>query len=758
MSRPTPPPKPSPAQTPTPTAAKRRWRNALLVGLSVLAAVGVVLILNYVVYWQYRGMSPDARAWVRYDLTSTRRYSLSPQTRGVIDDLETQYRVVTMLGGDGTTDEQQQRIRDLVDEYARASSDIDATHIDLDTEPRRRDALLAEMDAMFAEDTESIRGSIADGLEQLERYDKLVDQIEAGLSQIVDSDLEMRPQSLQKQRLTDLHSQYLRLQDQADQIRTLRREMLGEAWQTRLQAPGEIDAASGNAGQSLPDYARLMNEIKRYVIQFVGQTLPDTPGKANDLFNGIVINQLVKAERIEQAQFARDFFASLAQQAPQLLKNLRVEANDLLLVTPPHRYDEARFVLNDKPCVLLTSGGDARVVPADLLFRGAGGTAQGSTNDLFVGEEQLTGALISMKLDPPPLIVFVRSNTGQRALSATGSEGQRLEGVYDHVAKRLLSMDFELVEWANPLREDPPEPRPGQRVVWVTMPFLPPNTARRESLDNARKDKVAGFLSERLAEGDGAMVMLSYNPDTDPNLKTEQTADSLVTLLKGFGIDPQLYHSATRLSEEAEDPSKSKYSTRFVVNAWPDSKIVGRSLDGIDTLFSTPMPLELETVGEAKPRALVALEHPAMYVQRDVPDPETAAFSPEPGSGRERVVIGASSTRGEARLITIGDAYWADDRNTSAAVLPDGNAGPGLAEKPGARILYPGNSDLFVNSVCWLAHEEALIAASPRTQDIRRIDPMTDSARLGYIYLLRAGLPALIFAMGICVWLVRRRA
>jgi hypothetical protein len=752
------PPASKPTRTPAPTAAKRRWRNALLVALSVLAAVGVVLILNYVVYWQYRGMSPDARAWVRYDLTSTRRYSLSPQTRGVIDALDEPHRVVTMLGGDNMTDEQQQRIRDLVDEYARASADIEAAHIDLDTEARRRDALLAEMDAMFAEDTEAIRTSIADGIEQLERYDALVDQIEAGLKQIVDSDLEMRPQSLQNQRLADLHGQYLRLQDQADQIRSLRREMLGEQWEQRLKSPGEIDTSSATAGQSLPDYARLMSEIKRYVIQFVGQTLPDTPGKANELFNGIVVNRLVKADKIENAENARNTLASLVRQVPELIKQVRVEANQLLLVTPPHRYDDARFVLNDKPCVLLTSGGDARVVPADSLFRGAGGTAEGNTNDLFVGEEQLTGALISMKLAPPPLIVFVRSNTGQRALSAVGAEGQRLEGVYDHVAKRLLSMDFELVEWANPLREDPPEPRPGQRVVWVTMPFLPPNTARRESLDNTRKDKVAEFLAERLEEGDGAMVMLSYNPDTDPNLRTEQTADALVELLKRFGIDAQLYHSATRLSEEAEDPSKSKYSTQFVVNDWPKTRIVGESLAGIDTLFSTPMPLELEPVGEAEPRALVAVEQPAMYVQRNVPDPDTSAFTPEPGSERERVVIGAASTRGEARLVTVGDAYWADDRNTSAAVLPDGSTGPGLSEKPGARILYPGNADLFVNSICWLAHEEELIAASPRTQDIRRIDPMTDSARLGYIYTLRAGLPALIFGAGIVVWLVRRRA
>ena len=751
--------KTSSEKKPTPTAAKRRLYNVALVGLSVLAAVAIVLILNYVVYWQYRALSPDSRQWVRYDLTSTRRYSLSPQTHGVISEIDKDHRVVTMLGGDNSTDEQQQRIRDLVDEYARANDRIEAIHIDLSTQTRERNKLLSEMDAMFAQDTASIRKSLADGLEQVDRYDKLVDQIEASLKKIVDSDLEMRPQSLQNQRLTDLHSQYLRLQDQADTIRSMRREMLGKDWQDRLDSPGTTRVDRAGSGQSLPDYTLLMAEIQRYMLQLTAQTLPDTPTKANDLFNGIVVNRLAKPETQEKAESARNTLASLARQTPELLKQLKAQTNALFLLTPPHRYDNARLVLNDKPCVLLTADGDARIVPADLLFRGAGGaTDETDTNDLFVGEEQLTGALISMRLDPPPRVVFIRSNTGQRALSVTGPEGQRLEGVYDHVAKRLLSMDFELVEWSNPLSEPPPEARPGQRVVWISMPYLPPNTGRRESLDNRRKDKVAQFLSERLAEGDSAMVMLSYNPDTDPKLESDKTADSLVELLKRFGIDAELYHSVTRLSEESENPAKSRYSTQFVIDRWPGSAIVGESLNGIDTLFNTPMPLALRPTGDIKPTALVELELPAMYVQRNIPDPETFAFTPEPDSTRQRVVIGAAVASGRSRLVTIGDAYWADDRYTSAAILPDGNAGPGLAEKPGARILYPGNSDLFVNSICWLAHEDELIAASPRTQDIRRIESVSPSTLLAFQMLLWFGMPGVIFLAGLCVWVKRRQA
>ena len=49
--------KPQPA---APTAAKRRSTNALMVLVAVLAAIGITVIANYVVYWQYRGMSPGS--------------------------------------------------------------------------------------------------------------------------------------------------------------------------------------------------------------------------------------------------------------------------------------------------------------------------------------------------------------------------------------------------------------------------------------------------------------------------------------------------------------------------------------------------------------------------------------------------------------------------------------------------------------------------------------------------------------------------
>ena len=70
----------------------------------------------------------------------------------------------------------------------------------------------------------------------------------------------------------------------------------------------------------------------------------------------------------------------------------------------------------------------------------------------------------------------------------------------------------------------------------------------------------------------------------------------------------------------------------------------------------------------------------------------------------------------------------------------------------------PGNTVLFGNAVNWLAEEERLIAIGPK--DARR-DPVvfkTDVQRSVVFFINVLGIPGLILAAGITVWVVRRVA
>jgi len=70
---------------------------------------------------------------------------------------------------------------------------------------------------------------------------------------------------------------------------------------------------------------------------------------------------------------------------------------------------------------------------------------------------------------------------------------------------------------------------------------------------------------------------------------------------------------------------------------------------------------------------------------------------------------------------------------------------------------FPGNSELFTNSIFWLARNEKMIALSPSALDTARIQPVSRGTlnfiRVGLVWI---GLPLLAIVAGIFAWLVRR--
>ncbi len=142
-----------------------------------------------------------------------------------------------------------------------------------------------------------------------------------------------------------------------------------------------------------------------------------------------------------------------------------------------------------------------------------------------------------------------------------------------------------------------------------------------------------------------------------------------------------------------------------------------------------------------------------MWAERNLDALEDIQSAPYDAAAAQDVFTAAVAVERQGqggRLVVVADPQWATD-----AVTQFGHWGEGTAELSGAR--FPANSELFVNSVYWLAGLDELIAASPRAQDLRRIEAMSDAALVGYRVLLLLGLPAAIALAGVGVWFVRRR-
>jgi ABC-type uncharacterized transport system involved in gliding motility auxiliary subunit len=94
---------------------------------------------------------------------------------------------------------------------------------------------------------------------------------------------------------------------------------------------------------------------------------------------------------------------------------------------------------------------------------------------------------------------------------------------------------------------------------------------------------------------------------------------------------------------------------------------------------------------------------------------------------------------------------------------------PGTPPKPETRVVVfgdsdfatnsvmgvPGNSNLFLNTVNWLAQQENLIAIRPKDAEDRRVSMTADQQRMT-MWLTWLIIPGLVFAMGMYTWWRRR--
>ena len=71
-------------------------------------------------------------------------------------------------------------------------------------------------------------------------------------------------------------------------------------------------------------------------------------------------------------------------------------------------------------------------------------------------------------------------------------------------------------------------------------------------------------------------------------------------------------------------------------------------------------------------------------------------------------------------------------------------------------LLNPGNYELLLASVAWLAGEDDLIAASPVSRQVARLEGLTPAVRTFWRWVAIAFLPAACLLAGVAVWMVRR--
>ena len=136
----------------------------------------------------------------------------------------------------------------------------------------------------------------------------------------------------------------------------------------------------------------------------------------------------------------------------------------------------------------------------------------------------------------------------------------------------------------------------------------------------------------------------------------------------------------------------------------------------------------LTTKGEASPEFDKGDVQGPISLAVAVSAPVEGATPPPPAEGQD-----ANPNKPETRLVVVGDSDFA--ANSVAGI--------------------PGNQDMFLNMVNWLAQQENLISVRPRSPEDRRITLTAGQDRV-IAWFTMVILPGLVFLAGIQTWWRRR--
>jgi len=706
-----------------PSQATRRVRIGTNVAIAALAALGVVVVLNMLVDFQVQNLPAAAKPFVRYDLTATRRYSLSPQTRQVLEQIEQDHTIVRLFSARGVAEVE--RVVDLIDEYPRYSSHVSVEDIDPARNVTAVERLSERITMAFAEDVEPLIAAVEQARAATDELGQTFAEVAALLQANADEGGlgEGTAAQVNQFLLTGLSRFAEDLQVADERIGSLIDQPLPDLRRVRDALSGTI---AGLAESQLPEAVRVLEAAVRDA---------SAPASARERFLQAV--RLIR-EASQQATQA----ATALQDAPEA-----------------QRYNRVASTLRGQEAVAIIGPDDVRALALGELYREIDeevAEQQGRPELGFIGEEKLTGALAAMQWEHQPLAVFVYDRN-----PALGPRGQ-----YSQVGERLEAAGFVVEEWSPrgqqmpgqmgmPGRSIPtpePEPAEGQPAVWIVLPASPsqPQNPMMMGQDGSMRGPVAELLTRRMAQGDAAMVLFAANPGA-----TFGQADPVADLIaERYGVEPRLDRLAARVQPTPNRPDQTSF--QFLVSDWPGESPVGEAVRGMPGMFSVASPVETTEVEGVIHAPLARLTDPRLWLVDDFSSQEALMNAEyETEAAVDSVTIGVTAERAAtddapgSRLIAVADAMWATDRITTY-----GQFGPGTAEIAGAA--FPANGELFVNGVYWLAGTDELIAATPRSQDIRRIGAVSSTAEWWIGGVLVVGLPLLAAAAGVAVAVSRR--
>jgi len=714
--------------------AKNRTERWLSFGyaleVQLFAVISIICLLNVMLYSQVReSENPQFRDLLHYDLTQTRRYTLSNLTKKVLGDLEQEYELVTLINpydpieNPNLADYARQTV-DLVDEYARRSAKVSARHVNPSLEPAKVQAVYDEITQRFAEQLQPVTEAADAGVKALEQFGDVSKQLAEKLGTIAENP------ALKRQ---DVRRNLENLSTALEDILGQRSEFGAVLAETRQQLDAALpnyDGARSSAENALTLAEQSMAGVKKLLEQ-----QGDDESIAGAVRNGL----------LEAAQIAERIRGNLANALEQVRG---VEGSDA--------YNDVRetllYPLPVGHVLVMTPQHVRALVMVDMYVRDDSPAEDGGpTGEVTsLAESQITGAVTHMHMLATgrrlPMVVFVPMGRAP----VFGPRGDPMSQ-YTLVRQYLEDARVRVETWSSAMRPDPtgqrmmppgppPKAEPGQQTIWVLVPRSPREGPAQPMAGGG--EQAVQHIRQQLEQGDSAMLIAG------PNTGFNFGGDPVAELLREYGINAKLNSALFRRVQVDED--RSVAVERNLVSRYKGDVNITKALAGLPSMFpwSSPMVETEDKPDDVTLTPLIVVDEQGVWAESNLmEDPES--YRPDPGEGGDSFIIAMLVERGDTRLAVFTDPLWASDWVANAGQR---NIFTGQVNRA-----FPGNPKLFEKTTYWLAGLAQLIAAGARSQEVRAVDEISPEGMTAIRLGLLLGMPAAALCFGIGVWLVRRR-
>ncbi len=684
---------------------------------SVNLAVFLAAVATIAVVVNVLAAHPNLR-W-RADATKTRAYSLSEQTLRLVDDLDGAWTIALVMSDESVDHAVRRQVGQVLRQYETASPHISVVRID-PADPASLDqyeALLTRLRMSYRDQTAEYDAALAEGRDALSRFTVFLQQQTGALVALRQA---IEPQDAAAAQV-----------DQLIAVMALRLEQARQV-ETELQRALVLDEA-----QPLPDY-----ETARSVLAVALETWADEFFRIVQLLNGWRDSPTTGAA---VRRYAGNHRLELGGWAQQLANRA-----DPLKHLPPLELARISRSLERGETAIVFGPGGAAVIPSEQLFarlnlrRGASGEV--TFDQRFRGEQAISAAIrVLQGKGDMPLVVLVHAQD-ESLLS------RRVQNVdFVGAADMLRGSRFEVWEWIVPRSSKPVPPR-DRAVVWVVVP--PPIPQRRTL--QVTDDEHALIEATRDLIADGEAVLLSLVPSPVSRTGKRDPWRDLVTPF-GLRVD-----TGQVVFEAVRDDQGQETNQRVVqLIDYPPDHAIGSAVHGLQTVFDLPLAIGLMepavsagsehvrqvVVARVEPRANRWLESNWMVSPASIEKPQASQRFTEPLP----LVVAAERLNpvrpGRQRLLVVGSGGWLLSYLADVVVTAGGDR---------MVLVNPGNYELLMAGIAWLADADDLIAASPVSRQVARLDGVTAIVQVLWRWIALAIIPGACLGLGIFVWAVRR--